>query len=66
MLIIIITIKNTIILMNVQLYKMQVIIIKNTIKIQNKLLIFTSTLIQCKHLVISIWIIFLKNTYSMT
>ena len=40
LIIIMITIKNTIILMNVQMYKMYVIIIKNTTKVQNKLLIF--------------------------
>ena len=65
LIIIMITVKNTIILRNVQMYKMWVIIIKNTIKLQNKSFIFTSTLIQCKHLVIRLWIICLEKTYFM-
>ena len=47
------------------MYKMQVIIIKNKIKVQNKLSIFTSSFIKFKNLVIVVWIIFVEKTCSM-
>jgi len=51
--------------MNVQMYKMYVIIVRNTIKVQINYSFFTSTLIHCKYLVIGIWIIFVEKTVSM-
>ena len=51
--------------MKVKMYTMLLIITKNTIKVQNKLSIFNSTLTQCKNLVIRMGIVFVVKKRSM-